>query len=88
MKEIVSNITSKGQITIPVEVRKYLGVGTRDKIIFVLEDDGTVRLVAPRYPNIASLKGEAGSLKQPISWQYMRDIAREDRLKAKYDNHE
>lgn len=44
MKEIVSSITRKGQVTIPAEVRKRLGVGTPDKIAFVLEDSGTVAL--------------------------------------------
>lgn len=84
MKEILSTITSKGQITIPAEVRRHLGVVKSDKIAFLLEPDGTVRLAAPRYPDIASLRGAAGSLKQPLTWQEMRDIAREDRLKAKY----
>jgi len=31
------------------------------------------------YPTVASLAGAAGSLKQPMSWDEMRDIAREDR---------
>ncbi|MBI3103624.1 type II toxin-antitoxin system PrlF family antitoxin [Candidatus Daviesbacteria bacterium] len=84
MKEILSTITSKGQITIPAEVRRHLKVATRDKVAFVLEADGTVRLAAPRYPDIASLRGAAGSLKQPLTWQEMREIAHEDRLKAKY----
>ena len=86
MKEILSTITSKGQVTIPVEVRRHLGVAKRDKIAFVLEPDGTVRVAAPHYPDIASLRGAAGSLKQPLTWQEMRDIAREDRLKGKYSD--
>ena len=84
MKEILSTITSKGQVTVPVEVRRHLGVATRSKLAFVLEPDGTVRLTAPRYPDIASLRGSAGSLKEPLSWDEMRTIAQEDRLKAKY----
>ena len=43
MREIVSTITRKGQVTIPSEVRKHLGVGTPDKIAFVIEGD-SVRL--------------------------------------------
>ncbi len=88
MKEIVSTVTSKGQVTIPVEVRKHLGVSTKDKIIFILEPDGTVRLSAPRYPDVESLRGAAGSLKQPLRWQEMWEIAQEDRLKAKHKSHE
>ncbi len=80
MKEIVSTITSKGQVTIPAEVREYLGIKTHDKIAFVLDEEGIVRLRVPRYPNIASLRGAAGRLKEPLSWQQMQQIAYEDRF--------
>ena len=84
MKEIVSTISSKGQVTIPVEVRRRLGVGTHDKIAFVLADDGEVRLAVPLYPTIASLRGAAGSLARPVPWSELRDAAREERLQAKF----
>jgi antitoxin PrlF len=84
MKEIVSTITSKGQVTIPVEVRRLLGVGTNDKITFVIGDEGNVEIRVPRYPTVESLRGAAGTLKQPISWNEMRDIAREDALASEY----
>ena len=85
MKEIISIITSKGQVTIPAEVRKYLGIKTSDKIAFVIDAEGTVRLKVPRYPDIASLRGAAGSLNKPLNWQQMKEIAYEDRLQAKYE---
>ena len=84
MKEILSTLTSKGQVTIPVEVRRLLGLKTKDKIAFVIEDEGSVRLAVPRYPNIASLRGAAGSMKKPLSWPQMRQIAREDYLQAQH----
>jgi AbrB family looped-hinge helix DNA binding protein len=86
IKEIISTVTSKGQVTIPAEVRKHLGVKVRDKIVFVVEKSGTVRLSTPRYPDIASLRGAAGSLKKPLSWQEVREIAREDHLQDNYRN--
>jgi len=79
MKEILSTITSKGQVTIPKDVREHLGVSTNDPIAFVIEDDGTVRLHALQYPTVASLRGAAGTLGEPLSWEEMREIAREDR---------
>ncbi len=85
MKEIISTITSKGQVTIPAEVRKYLGIKTNDKIAFVIDAEGTVRLKVPRYPDIASLRGAAGSLDKPLTWQQMQEIAYEDRLQAKHE---
>jgi len=85
MKEIISTITSKGQVTIPAEVRKYLGIKTNDKIAFVIDAEGIVRLKVPRYPDIASLRGAAGSLGKPLTWQQMQEIAYEDRLQAKHE---
>jgi AbrB family looped-hinge helix DNA binding protein len=40
MKEIVSTVTSKGQVTIPAEVRRHLGVAQGDKLSFVISDGG------------------------------------------------
>lgn len=84
MKEILATITSKGQITLPKEVRERLGVTTNDRVSFVIEDDGTIRLRAPLFPTIASLAGIAGSLERPFSWREMREIAREDHLAGEY----
>lgn len=79
MKHIVSTITSKGQVTIPAEVRRHLRIEQGDKISFVIEDEGIVRIEAPHYHNVASLQGAAGSLEKPISWEEMIRVAREDR---------
>jgi antitoxin PrlF len=78
MQEIVSTVTSKGQVTIPAAVRRHLGICTNDKIAFVLEDNGEVRLSLPRYPSIQSLRGIAGSLSRPMSWQEVEEIAQEE----------
>jgi antitoxin PrlF len=37
-----STISSKGQITVPQEIRKRLGLQTGDRVEFVMEDDRTV----------------------------------------------
>ena len=86
MKEIISTLTSKGQVTIPAEVRKYLGIETNDKVAFVIDDEGTVRLHVLRYPTVALLRGAAGSLQKPLSWQEMQLIAFEDRFIAKHES--
>lgn len=83
-KQRVSTLSSKGQVTLPIEVRKHLGVYTNDKIAFIIEPDGKVAVTPAKYPDIASLSGAAGSLKKPLSWKEMQQIAREDRLKEKY----
>ena len=84
MKEIVSKITSKGQVTIPIEVRRQLGLDTGAKIAFVVDDEGNVSLRPPTYPTIDSLRGAAGKLDTPMSWKEMRRIAIEDYVAEKY----
>ncbi len=79
-KEILSTITSKGQVTIPAEVRRRLDLKPGDKIVFSVGDGGEVCLAAPKYPDIESLRGAAGSLEKPLTWEEMRAIAREDHL--------
>jgi antitoxin PrlF len=56
MRQFVSNVTSKGQVTIPAAVRKHLGVGTPDRITFVVEEDGRVALQPAKF-TLRELKG-------------------------------
>jgi len=79
-KEFISTITSKGQVTIPAEIRKYLGIETNNKLAFVIDDAGAVCIRALRYPTVASLRGAAGTLKKSVSWQEMQRTAYEDRF--------
>ena len=84
MKEVLATITSKGQVTVPAEVRRHLGVSKSDKIAFVIRADGSVEIKVPRYPTVDSLAGAAGTLSKPLSWHEMREIAREESLVKKY----
>ena len=86
MREIISNVTSKGQVTIPAEIRKHLGIKSYDKIAFVIDEEGNVCLTVPRYPDIDSLAGAAGSLSEQLSWKDMRRIAYEDRFSTKFED--
>ena len=58
MKQIITSVTTGGQITLPAEVRRVLGVRPRDKIAFAIEDH-EVRLVPVRF----TLETAAGSVK-------------------------
>ena len=44
MKMYMATMTSKGQITVPVEVRKKLKLEQGDKVVFI-EDDQGVRIL-------------------------------------------
>jgi AbrB family looped-hinge helix DNA binding protein len=46
-----STISSKGQVTVPLEVRTRLGLKPGDRVDFVVENDRTVLLPAKREEN-------------------------------------
>ncbi|HEV2127094.1 MAG TPA: AbrB/MazE/SpoVT family DNA-binding domain-containing protein [Thermomicrobiales bacterium] len=58
MKEFISTISSKGQVTIPADVRRQLGVRSADKVAFVVTDAGTVEVRPARF----TLESVLGSL--------------------------
>ena len=71
-----ATITSKGQITIPKEVRDALGVGAGDRVEFVAEEEGAYRVVAATR-DVRHLKGLVPKPAKPVSVQAMnRAIAR------------
>jgi len=49
-------LTTKGQITIPKQVRDHLGVETGDRLSFVVQEDGTV-IVKPITRHVRELGG-------------------------------
>jgi len=55
---IESKITSKGQTTIPREVREHLGLHEGDRIAYVLEEGRVV--VVPRNRRLIDLVGSLG----------------------------
>lgn len=50
-----ATLTSKGQVTIPKELRDALKLETGDRLEFILDADGTVRLV-PVTSSLTELK--------------------------------
>ncbi len=40
MAEFVARVTSKGQLTVPIAVRRRLGIDPGDQVAFVIGDDG------------------------------------------------
>ena len=53
---IEATLTSKGQITIPVEIRTALGLVSGERVVFTRLDDGTTILRA-KTRSIAELQG-------------------------------
>lgn len=88
MREITSKLTSKGQLTLPVEIRRHLGVGPKDKVAFVVQADGTVQVRPATYSTIESVRGIAGTLPRPMEWDEMIALAREDWMRRKFGSTE
>lgn len=68
-------LTSKGQATIPKEVREHLGVAPGDKVKCVTLADGRVYLL-PKRP-LSSLKGMfKGRVKKAVTIEEMNEAVR------------
>src|SRR6266516_4624510 len=55
MKEMLSSVSPKGQVTIPLEIRRMLGVKPKDKVAFTVKN-GRVRIAPARY-TLESIRG-------------------------------
>jgi AbrB family looped-hinge helix DNA binding protein len=66
-----ATLTSKGQVTIPREVRTSLGVSAGDRLDFVKLEDGNYAIV-PASHSIRSLKGVLGRPSKPVSLEEMQ----------------
>ena len=65
-----ATITSKGQVTLPREVRATLGVSAGDRLDFVRMEDGNYAIV-PASHSIRSLRGLLPRLERPVSLEEM-----------------
>ena len=77
--ELKAKVTSKGQLTIPKEVRRALGVREGDSLLFeVNEDDEQVRVRVERKPvSFADYEGawrEGKGLSLAEVDEYMREL--------------
>jgi antitoxin PrlF len=75
MKELLARVTSKGQVTIPAEVRRLLGVEPHDKVAFIVEED-QVRL-ARRGSVVEQTAGALKSDRAPVSAKKLREVGEE-----------
>ena len=73
MKEIIATTTQRSQVTIPVEVRRLLGLKPRDKVAFTIEDGGEVRLAVPSF----TLESAYGSVRPSRKPEDFDEISRD-----------
>lgn len=76
-----ATLTSKGQITIPADVRRALNVQTGDRVEFVQVQPGRFELVAATR-SVRELKGMFGKPKRTVSIDEMNRTIAEQAAQA------
>jgi len=70
-----STMTTKGQVTIPLDVRQRLGLDAGDRIEFVEIEDGMFA-IKPAIGDVRSLKGLLRKPSKPVSVEDMNAAVR------------
>ena len=70
-----ATVTTKGQITIPIDVRRALNVETGDRVEFVLIEPGRFEVIAATR-SVRELKGRFGKPKRAVSIDEMNAAIR------------
>ncbi|MEX2279284.1 MAG: AbrB/MazE/SpoVT family DNA-binding domain-containing protein [Acidimicrobiia bacterium] len=80
--DLAAKVTTKGQITIPKEVRDALGIAAGDHVVFRVEQH---RAVLARTPHLLDLAGavEVPAAKRGIGWEEIRTRTRHIRAEAR-----
>jgi AbrB family looped-hinge helix DNA binding protein len=63
-------LTSKGQTTIPKEIRQFLGLKPKDRLFFLIEDGKVV--LKPLHGDILELRGSVSPKQQPEDFDAIR----------------
>ena len=78
---VMAKVTSKGQVTIPKEIREALGLETGDRVLFALEGDKAVVAPAGKRP-LSALRGIFTSDKLYTDRQEIRETIGRERGEA------
>ena len=76
--DVAATVTSKGQVTIPKEVRDALGLAAGDRVVFRVEGP---HAVLARTPDLLDLAGvvEVPVARRGTAWDEVRDHTRRSR---------
>lgn len=77
MQEYVTTVTQRGQVTIPVQVRRLIGAKPRGKVAFRVEGND-VTLVAAEH-TLESAFGSVPPLSQPEDFKRLERAAKDER---------
>ncbi|HYU17829.1 MAG TPA: AbrB/MazE/SpoVT family DNA-binding domain-containing protein [Chloroflexota bacterium] len=73
MREAVTTVTRKGQVTVPIEIRRALGIKQGDKVAFVLENGGA--RLHRRGSVIEQTAGLFRTSQAPLTGEQLREAA-------------
>ncbi len=76
-EEHLGTVTQKGQVTIPLAIRRLLDVKPRDRVVFRVTE-GRVELL-PANMTLEAVYGAVKPLARPENWKNVRRRAREER---------
>ncbi len=83
MQRYYTTLTVRGQVTLPAEIRKLLGVKPKEKVTFEVEGD-SVRIVPSRY-TVESVRGSVPPLAERKSLEDMFGLAGEEHSRGVYE---
>jgi AbrB family looped-hinge helix DNA binding protein len=80
--DVAAKVTSKGQITIPKEVREALGIAEGDQIVFRVEQH---RALLAKTPSLMDLAGavDVPAAKRGVAWDDVRRGTRRAHAQAR-----
>lgn len=78
-----ATVTSKGQVTIPVDVRTQLGLSAGDRIEFILNETTGRYEVVPATRSVTALKGIIRKPAKPVSIEEMNATIAEQGASAR-----
>jgi len=76
MKEMLSSVSPKGQVTLPIAIRRQLGIKPKDKVAFHFEH-GKLELT-PAPAALAESYQAIPALKPPRSWKEIETLVGEE----------
>ena len=77
MRQVVGNVSTKGQVTLPAEMRQELGLRPGDKVQMAVEDH-TIVVKRADDDSIEAAYRSIPALKKKLSLREIREIAEEE----------
>jgi AbrB family looped-hinge helix DNA binding protein len=83
MEHYYTTLTERGQVTLPSEIRRKLGVKPKQKVHFEVDGD-SIRIVPSEF-TLENIRGMAPPLPEPKSIEDIFDIAAEEHARHVID---